>query len=251
VTRADAYAALTTPEQKKQRVLDSLLLVKYVVGRLAIDLPPSIDREDLCSFGTMGLLRAVETYDATRGTAFSTHAYIHIRGAILDELRRQDFLPRTRRDKLRAVAAARSALEQRLGRRASPEELAEAAGMDASELDEVLLAEHTSTVLSIDDGVDDAGIGALLRTREEEDPAEIADCNELRNRLAEAIGILPSVERRVVTLYYAEGLLLKEIGEVLGFSESRASQLHARALERLRSILHVAAAAAAEKPSEG
>ncbi|HKE01398.1 MAG TPA: FliA/WhiG family RNA polymerase sigma factor [Planctomycetota bacterium] len=246
MTRADAYVALRTPEQKRQRVLDSLLLVKYVVGRLAIDLPPSLDREDLASWGTMGLMRAVETYDATRGVAFSTHAYIQIRGAILDELRRQDVLPRTRRDRLRTVKEARAALEQKLGRPPAPEELAEATGLSADDLDEALLSEHTTNVLSLGDGHDDAGIGALLRSDESQDPSEIAGANEMRERLAQAITRLPEVERRVVTLYYAESLLLKEIGEVLGFSESRASQIHARALERLRACLRAADAAKAE-----
>jgi RNA polymerase sigma factor FliA len=246
MTRADAYVALRTPEQKRQRVLDSLLLVKYVVGRLALDLPPSLDREDLASWGTMGLMRAVETYDATRGVAFSTHAYIQIRGAILDELRRQDVLPRTRRDRLRAVRETRSTLEQTLGRPPYPEELAEATGLSLDDLDEVLLSEHTTSVLSLSDGHDDAGIGAILRSDESDDPSEIADANDMRDRLALAIGRLPEVERRVVTLYYAESLLLKEIGEVLGFSESRASQIHARALERLRACLRAKEPAKAE-----
>ncbi len=235
--RADAYAPIVTPEQKQQRFADSLPLVRYVAGRLAIDLPPSVDREDLCSWGAIGLWRAIQTFDASRGVAFSTHAYIHIRGAILDELRRIDFLPRSRRDKLRAVAARRAELVQKLGRPATPEELSEATGLEEAELDEVLQSEHTAQVLSIEGTHDNVGIGALLRARDEDDPAQIAEENELRDRLAGAIGALPLVERRVVTMYYSRNLLLKEIGDLLGFSESRASQIHARALERLRAVL--------------
>lgn len=244
MTRADAYMALTTPEQKQKRFEESLLLVKYVVGRLAIELPASLDRDDLCAWGAIGLWRSIQTYDATRGVAFSTHAYIHIRGAILDELRRLDFLPRTRRDKLKLVVEARDKLEQELGRRPSLEELTTATALDASELDEILLSEHTAQVVSLDaavpgggGGSDDAGIGAILRSTRDEDPSSLAEQNEMREQLTRAISQLPKVERQVVTLYYAENLLLKEIGEVLGFSESRASQVHARALERLRSFM--------------
>lgn len=230
--------ALTTPESKQKRFEESLLLVKYVVGRIAVELPASLDRDDLCAFGAIGLWRAIQTYDATRGVAFSTHAYIHIRGAILDELRRLDFLPRTRRDKLKEVSAVRAALEQKLGRPATIEELTEATALPAEELDEILLSEHTSQVLSIDDSApDDAGIGALLRSSADQDPCVIAERSELKQQLAAAIQQLPKAERQVVTLYYAENLLLKEIGEVLGFSESRASQIHARALDRLRSFM--------------
>ncbi|MBL8692516.1 MAG: FliA/WhiG family RNA polymerase sigma factor [Planctomycetes bacterium] len=237
MTRPDAYAPLTTPEQKQQRFEESLLLVKYVVGRLAVDLPPTIDREDLCSYGAIGLWRAVQTYDSTRGVAFSTHAYIHIRGAILDELRRLDYLPRSRRDRLRFLNEHRTKLEQELGRPAMPDELATASGLSQEEVDETLLSERTMQLLSIEDSTEEGGLLAVLRSRCEEDPSNVVERNELRDRLAAAIAQLPLVERRVVTLYYAENLLLKEIGEVLGFSESRASQIHARALARLKTIL--------------
>jgi RNA polymerase sigma factor for flagellar operon FliA len=230
--------AATTPEQQQKRFQDSLLLVKYVVGRLAIDLPSSLDRDDLEAWGAIGLWRAIQTFDVTRGTAFSTHAYIQIRGAILDELRRLDFLPRTQRDRVRFVEDARRKIEQRCGRPATLEELAEATGLSDAELDEALLAQHTSQVVSIDDNpTDDSGIGALLKTSSDDDPCRVAEQSELRGQLAKAIAKLPRTERQVVTLYYAEGLLLKEIGEVMGFSESRASQVHARALAHLRSIM--------------
>ncbi|MBI3820846.1 MAG: FliA/WhiG family RNA polymerase sigma factor [Planctomycetes bacterium] len=238
MTRADAYMALSTPEQKQKRFEDSLLLVKYVVGRLAVELPASLDRDDLYSWGAIGLWRAIQTYDASRGVAFSTHAYILIRGAILDELRRLDFLPRSRRDKLKAVVATRDGLVQKLGRKPSIEELESATGLKGSDLDEVLLSEHTAQVVSLDDsGSDDAGIGAILRSNREVDPSSVAETNELREQLAVAIGRLPKIEKEIVILYYNKNLLLKEIGEIMGFSESRASQIHARALERLRSFM--------------
>lgn len=246
MTRADAYSAMTTPEQMQKRFEDSLLLVKYVVGRLAIDLPSTLDRDDLCAWGAIGLWRAIQTYDVSRGTAFSTHAYIHIRGSILDELRRLDFLPRTRRDRYRLIENARRKIEQRAGRPPRIEELAEETGLSPDELDEALLAHHSAQVVSIDDNPsDDSGLGVLLKSSIDADPSNIAAQNELRAHLAQAIAQLPKVERQVITLYYAESLLLKEIGEVMGFSESRASQIHARAIVHLRSIMEPAKAAEA------
>jgi RNA polymerase sigma factor for flagellar operon FliA len=247
MTRSDAYMALTTPELKLKRFEESLQLVKYVVGRLAVDLPQSIDRDDLGAWGAIGLWRAIQTYDASKGVAFSTHGYIHIRGAILDELRRMDFLPRSRRDRVRAIAEARQVLEQRLGRRASPEELAEESHLTMEELDEALLHEHSAHVLSMDEtSSDDSGIRAIVAASREDDPSCVAEKSELREQLARAIEKLPKSERQVVTLYYAESLLLKEIGDLLGFSESRASQIHARALERLRGLLEPEGAEAEE-----
>lgn len=244
MSRSDAYMALNTPEEKRKRFDESLLLVKYVVGRLAVDLPQSIDRDDLCAWGAIGLWRAIETYDATRGVAFSTHGYIHIRGAILDELRRMDFLPRARRDLVRAIGETRRRLEQEFGRRATPEELAEAMHLTAEELDAALLSEQSAKILSMDDaGSEDGGIGSVVALSREDDPSRQAEQTELRDMLARAIGQLPKTERHVITLYYAENLLLKEIGDLLGFSESRASQIHARAIERLRGLLEPFAAA--------
>lgn len=220
---------------RDQRVLDYLPLVRYVVGRLCLDLPASLDRDDLYSFGVLGLIHAATTYDPSRGVAFKTHAFIHIRGAILDELRKLDFLPRTRRDKVKRLDAAVARLQQALGRAPTPEELAKELGVDESDVDELLLTARTSNLLSIDDSGRPVPLG--IACSKTEDPFESAQQKELQKSLADAIGHLPEIEKKVIVLYYSEGLLLKEIGEVLGVTESRVSQVHSRALFRLNRAL--------------
>ena len=222
-------------EERDRRVLDYLPLVRYVVGRLCIELPQSLDRDDLYSFGVLGLLHAASTYDPSRGVAFKTHAFIHVRGAILDELRKMDFLPRTRRDKVKRVDTAVAQLQQELGRAPSPEELAARLGMEEEEVDEVLLAFRTTSLLSLEDPGKAVPIG--IACSRSEDPSDSVQQEEAKKVLADAIANLPDVERKVVVLYYSEGLLLKEIGEVLGVTESRVSQIHTRALFRLNRVL--------------
>lgn len=224
-----------TNEERDQRALDYLPLVRYVVGRLCLELPPSLDREDLYGFGVLGLLHAATTYDSTRGVAFKTHAFIHIRGAILDELRKLDFLPRTRRDKLKRMDSAIAELQQELGRTPTPEELATSLGVPESEVDELLLASKTASLFSLDDPYKSAPLG--IACSKSEDPMESAQQGEIKKALADAIEALPEMERRVLVLYYSEGLLLREIGEVLGVTESRVSQVHTRAIFRLNKIL--------------
>lgn len=219
-------------EERDRRVVEYLPLVRYVVGRLCIDLPPSIDRDDLCSYGVIGLLHAAVAFDPSRGVSFKTFAFIHIRGAILDELRKHDFLPRTRRDKLKQLESAVAELQQHLGRAPMPEELAKSLGCEESEIDELLLVARTANLLSIDDLGKQVPIG--IACSKTEDPLDTVEKSEAKKVLAEAIAGLPEMERRVLVLYYSEGLLLREIGEVLGVTESRVSQVHTRALFRLQ-----------------
>lgn len=221
--------------ERDRRALDYLPLVRYVVGRLCIDLPASIDRDDLYSYGVLGLLHAATTYDPSRGVAFKTHAFIHIRGSILDELRKLDFLPRTRRDKVKKLDAAVARLQQSLGRAPSPEELAKELGVEEGDIDELLLVARTSNLLSIEDPGRSVPLG--IACSKSEDPLDAAQQKEMKKALADAIGQLPEIEKKVIVLYYSEGLLLKEIGEVLGVTESRISQVHSRALFRLNRVL--------------
>jgi len=222
-------------EERDQRILDYLPLVHYVVGRLCIDLPPSFDRDDLCSLGVIGLLHAASTFDPSRGVAFKTHAYIHIRGAILDELRKMDFLPRTRREKIRQIDSAIGELQQELGRKPTPEELSKFLGMDQKAVDEMLLSSRTANLLSLNDTESGPGLGVAGKLSD--NPMEMAQREEAKKVLATAIEGLPEAEKQVVVLYYSEGLLLREIGEVLGVTESRVSQIHSRALFRLNKAL--------------
>jgi RNA polymerase sigma factor for flagellar operon FliA len=219
-------------------VEEYLPLVKHVLGRLALALPTTLDREDLLSSGVFGLMRAAATFEPQRGVAFKTFAFTAIRGAILDELRRHDPIPRTRRERLRQIATAEHTLHHELGRPPRPEELAIALGVDAAQLDEDLLALQTSRVLSLQDS--DEGEPALLAVTcpaPTAGPQAVAIDAEEKEHLADCIAKLPDAERRVVVLYYHEQLLLKDIGGVLGVSEGRVSQILTRALTRLRALM--------------
>lgn len=222
----------------RDRLVEQYLpLVRYVVARLPLSLPASLDRDDFYSVGVMGLLHAAATFDPARGASFKTFAYTAIRGAILDEVRKHDPVPRNRRDRLRRMERTNAALHAELDREPTPAELAAAMGCSEQDLDDDLQALHTARVLSLDDarGDDhDNGLHQQLHAPDAPDPGELADDRERRDRLAKAIVELPATERHVVVLYFHEHLYLKEIGRVLGVTESRVSQILTRATERLR-----------------
>ncbi|QDU70000.1 sigma-70 family RNA polymerase sigma factor [Engelhardtia mirabilis] len=225
-------ASQLDPGAREALILEHLPLLHHIVGRLAVELPARIDRDDLLGYGMLGLIAAADGFDPGRGLQFSTYAFPRIRGAIIDELRKADFLPRGRRERVRDLDTARRGLEQSLGRPPSPEELAGALEISEEEVDQILSSARTSMVVSLDDGPTE-DFGALLADPRSEDPVDSAEWVEMKRVLARAIGELPDNEQTVISLYYAEGLLLKEIGEVLGVTESRVSQLHSRAVYRL------------------
>ena len=229
---------LRTQEERDRLVEQFLPLVRYVVARLPLTMPGALDRDDLFSVGVMGLMHAATTYDAARGASFKTFAYTAIRGAILDEVRKHDPVPRNRRDRLRRMDRATTQLRAELGRAPTPAELATVMGCSEQDLDEDLQALHTSRMLSLDEpfGSDeDAGpMAGQIGDEDTLEPGEHADKRERLERLTKAIAELPETDRNVVVLYFHEQLFLKEIGEVLGVSESRISQILTRATERLR-----------------
>jgi len=226
------YAALASEADRDRLILDHLALLQHIVGRMSLDVPGRIQRDDLFGWGMRGLIEAADAFEPARGLAFSTFAFPRIRGAILDELRRMDFLPRGRRERLREVERAVSELEQAQGAPPAPEELARHLGTTVDEIDDVLHSARVASWASLEGGPS-AELGALLTDPRSEDPVGSAEWNELKALLVQAIGALPEPEKTVVTLYYGEELLLKEIGEVLGVTESRVSQIHSRALYRL------------------
>jgi RNA polymerase sigma factor for flagellar operon FliA len=187
----------------------------------------------------MGLIHAATAYDPTRGASFKTFAYTAIRGAVLDEIRKHDPVPRSRRDRLRNLERAAARLRTELNRQPTVEEIAESMGTSAESLDSDLLALHTCRILSLDD-FSSSGNGELLDFRlgsvngDTISPAEKAITKEQIGRLAKAISELPESERNVIVLYHYENLYLKEIGEILGVSESRISQVLSRATARLK-----------------
>ncbi len=219
-------------------------LVKYVAGRLGSGLPAHVEEADLVSYGLLGLMSAIDRYDPERDIKFETYAIARIRGSIIDELRTLDWVPRSVRSRAREIERAIRALEASLARAPTDEEIADKVGITTDELEESLIDISRTSIAALDELWSTSGEGdqvSLLDTLEDPGsikPSEALDETEMREALAEAISRLPEREKLVVTLYYYEELTLREIGEVLGVTESRVSQLHTKAILRLRSRLH-------------
>jgi RNA polymerase sigma factor for flagellar operon FliA len=239
--RSPAAKPLRSKEERDELVLQYLPLVKYVVARLPVTMPATLDRDDFCSVGVMGLMHAAATYDPSRGASFKTFAFTAIRGAILDEIRKHDPIPRSRRDRLRKLDRAAAELFTSLGRPPTLEDIAEHMGITTEDLDQDLLALHTCRVLSLNDGAGNQegfSLGSGLVSTDAIDPQDRAINNELKEELARRISELPEIDRHVIVLYHYERLYLKEIGDILGVSESRISQILSRAMARLRLKMH-------------
>ncbi|MDA5542759.1 MULTISPECIES: RNA polymerase sigma factor FliA [Yersinia] len=215
-------------------------LVRHEALRLQVRLPASVELDDLLQAGGIGLLNAVERYDALQGTAFTTYAVQRIRGAMLDELRSRDWAPRSVRRNAREVASAMQKVEQRLGRPATEQEVAQILDIDLAEYRQILLDTNNSQLFSYDEWREEQGesVEPMLEGHEDANPLQHLLEGNLRQRVIEAIEALPEREKMVLTLYYQEELNLKEIGAVLEVGESRVSQLHSQAIKRLRSRLN-------------
>ena len=219
-------------------------LVKFIAGRMASGLPSHVDEGDLVSYGLLGLIGAIERFDLEREIKFETYAVARIKGAIIDELRSLDWVPRSVRSRARDVERAHAALETQLGRSPTDEEMAEKLELTVDEFRDALLQIANSSVLALDDlwtfADPERGSSRMSVLDTIEDPSALnpeseAHIAELKDRLADAIHSLPERERLVIALYYYENLTLREIGEVLGVTESRVSQLHTKAVLALRS----------------
>lgn len=234
---ADVSDYLRTSEVDRDKlILAHVPLLKHIAGRMALELPSNFEREDLVGYGMIGLIQAADSFEPGRGLKFSTYAFPKIRGAILDELRRQDFLPRGRREKVRELERAIAELSQADGAPPSLERLAGHMGVDGEEIDRILLSAKTAGTTALEGG-ESGGLGELLADPRCDDPRGSAEWNETRLRLERAIHDLCEQDKQVITLYYAEGLMLREIADVLGVTESRVSQVHTRALYRLNAAL--------------
>jgi RNA polymerase sigma factor FliA len=219
-------------------------LVKFIAGRMASGLPSHVEESDLISYGLLGLIGAIERFDLEREIKFETFAVARIKGAIIDELRSLDWVPRSVRARAREVEKAHAELEAKLQRTPTDEEMAERLEMTLEEFEGALLDIANSSVLALDDlwtFADPEGGGGQISVLDTiKDPAAVdphseAEASALKDRLADAIESLPERERLVIALYYYENLTLREIGEVLGVTESRVSQLHTKAVLGLRS----------------
>jgi RNA polymerase sigma factor for flagellar operon FliA len=217
-------------------------LVKYVAGRTAAGLPPHVEEGDLISYGLDGLVSAIERFDLGREIKFETYAITRIKGAIIDELRSMDWVPRSVRARTREIERAHAKLEHKLQRTPTDEELAGELGISGDELQDALIAISHSSIIALDElwSVSDSSGDqvSLMDTIEDPgapDPAKALDVGDLKDRIADSIARLPEREKLVIALYYYENLTLREIGEVLGVTESRVSQLHTKAVLRLRS----------------
>ena len=235
----------TGDERARERLVVAYSpLVKYVAGRMSSGLPGHVEESDLISYGLVGLISAIQRFDLSREIKFETYAITRIRGSIIDELRNLDWVPRSVRARARDIERANQKLEARLQRAPSDEEMASELGYSVDEFQETLLQISNSTIVALDElwNVQDAtgdqvSLLDTLPDREAPDPQQLVDQSELRDRIADAIALLPEREKLVVALYYYENLTLREIGEVLGVTESRVSQLHTKAVLRLRSKL--------------
>ncbi len=219
-------------------------LVKYVAGRMGSGLPAHVEESDLISYGLGGLISAIERFDLSREIKFETYAITRIRGAIIDELRSLDWVPRSVRARAREFERVNMRLEAKLHRAPSDEEIAAELEITLDEFQDALLQISNSTIVALDElwsvsdsGGDQVSLLDTLPDRGAPDPQVLVDESELRDRVADAIAALPEREKLVVALYYYENLTLREIGEVLGVTESRVSQLHTKAVLRLRSKL--------------
>ncbi|MDQ6914235.1 MAG: RNA polymerase sigma factor WhiG [Actinomycetota bacterium] len=219
-------------------------LVKYVAGRMASGLPAHVEEADLISYGLIGLISAIERFELEREIKFETYAIPRIRGAIIDELRALDWVPRSVRAKARQIERANVKLEHKFQRPPTDEEMAAEMEMEPEAFQETLIQISNSTIAALDElwTVSDSSGDqiSLLDTIQDPaapDPAKAADATDLKDRVADAIARLPEREKLVIALYYYENLTLREIGEVLGVTESRVSQLHTKAVLRLRSHL--------------
>lgn len=227
---------------RDQLIMDYAPLIRFVAQRIAARLPSNIDIDDLMSAGVIGLMDAIEKYDPSRDNKFKTYAEFRIRGAILDELRSQDWVPRSVRDKAKKIERAYAELEQKFGRSVTDEEISKAMGIGLDEYYDLIAKVKAVTLLSIDElaGPNQNDRKSLLECLENagsRNPFMQLKSKGVRDLLVKNIEELPEKQKLVLSLYYYEDLNLKEIGRILEVTESRVSQLHTQAVEKLRARL--------------
>ncbi len=232
------YTENPSQELREKLILGYAGLVKIVAGKLSIYLGHNVEYDDLVGYGTFGLIDAIDKFDYNKGVKFETYASLRIRGAILDQIRRMDWIPRSVRQKQKQIDAAFSKIEAETGRLATDEEIAAELGISPSELDKWQAQSKASAIVSLDEYMEDgnnSGISPIDGTVSDEfEPGAQMDKEAIRETLIGALEELTDKEKRVILLYYYEEMTLKEISLVLEVSESRVSQLHTKAIQKLR-----------------
>lgn len=230
------YMSTKNSEIRDKIILEYAPLVKIVAGRLSIYLGYNVEYDDLVGYGIFGLIDAIDKFDYDKGVKFETYASLRIRGAILDQIRKMDWIPRSLRQKQKKMEAAISKIETQYGRPAKDEEIASELGIETEELISWQGQAKITNIISIDEFVEAAGEKEVnaIKSNSYEQPESIALKNEIKQQLMDSLETLTDKERKVILLYYYEELTLKEISRILEVSESRVSQLHTKALQKMK-----------------
>ena len=234
----DEYRKKRTPELREKIIIEYAGLVKVVAGRLSMYLGYNVEYDDLVGYGTFGLIDAIDKYDFDKGVKFETYASVRIRGAILDQIRKMDWIPRTLRQKQKKVDAAYKKIELETGRPATDEEIAKELEISLDELDDWQNQTKVSNLISLDDYMEQGETKVEIASSEDYvQPEKVVEQQALKQILIDALELLTEKEKKVIVFYYYEELTLKEISSILEVTESRVSQLHTKALQKLRNKL--------------
>lgn len=234
----DRYHKTKSPELREQLILEYANVVNLVAGRLSVYLGYTVEYDDLVGYGIFGLIDAIDKYDMTKNVKFETYASLRIRGSILDQIRKMDWIPRTLRQKQKRMDMAVVKLEGELGRTATPEEIAAELGISLEEYENWKTEAEFTNLISLDDYLEQGSEGRIetFGTKFQQ-PENAVQKQELKEMLVEALKTLTEKEQKVITFYYYEELTLKEISQILSVSESRISQLHTKALQKIKTQL--------------
>ena len=228
----------TNKQVRDNLIVQYIYLIRYVVGRVKVTLPVTISIEDIAGYGVEGLINAIERYSPQKNTRFETYALIRIRGAILDRIRSEDFLPRSVRKKIKDIKHAQEELKQKLGRAATTSEIAEFLSMDVEKVNQILSEDTTMTSIYDKRGSSDDSLEIIDTIQDNNlNPQEKMEEKNVKHELERALQRLPERERIIMVLYYQENMTLKEIGATINMSESRVCQLHAQSIMKLKNIL--------------
>ncbi len=234
----DRYMTTKSPEIREQLILEYANVVNLVAGRLSMYLGYTVEYDDLVGYGIFGLIDAIDKFDTAKNVKFETYASLRIRGAILDQIRKMDWIPRTLRQKQKRMDAAVAKLEAEHGRPAKPFEIADELGISLEEYEDWKTEAEFTNLVSLDDYLEQGNEGSMesFGTRFQQ-PEKAVEKQELKEMLVEALKTLTENEQKVITFYYYEELTLKEISQILSVSESRVSQLHTKALQKIKNCL--------------